>query len=178
MPELSPGALSFFATPSAADLDDHRHRYRCPLNDDDDDNNNKDFAASSATTVTFPVIGASATSSTTAADRSAFFVCRHRRRLNDASSATTDRRNDSAKEPTDDGRPAVFRETLRGSAHGARLPVHILLHALPEFTDRQLADATGTQNSSNATVWHVPPLPIHTANGSQTVSPRIRRWPS
>jgi len=130
MPELSPGALSFFATLSATALEDHRHHYRCPLNDD----NNKDFAASSATKVTFPAIGASATSSTTSADRLAFFVCR----LNDASSAAADRRNDSAKEPTADGQPSVFREALRGGAHGARLSVHILLYALPEFTDRQV----------------------------------------
>jgi len=128
MPELSPGALSFFATSTAAP-DDHRHCYRCPPDDDDDDDNNH----FTATTVTFPAAGTSATSPE-AADRPAFFVCR----LNDASSATADRRNDSAEEPTDDGRPSVFRETLRGGAHGARLPVHILLHALPEFTDRQV----------------------------------------
>lgn len=139
MPELSPGALLFFVTSAAPD--DHRHRYRCP-SDEDDDNDN-DFAASSATTVTFPAAGVSATSSATA-DRPASFVYRLRRLID--ASAATDRRNDSAEEPADDGRPSVFSETLRGSAHGARLPVHILLHALSEFTDRQLADATGTQN--------------------------------
>lgn len=129
MPELSPGVLLSFATSAA--LDDHRHRYRCPSDNDD-----IDFAASSATTVTLlPAAGASPTSSA-AADCSAFFVCHHHRRLNDASSsAAADHRNDSAKEPAAVGRPSVFRETLRGRAHGARLPVHILLHALPEFTD-------------------------------------------
>lgn len=124
MPELSPGALLFFATSAAPD--DH-HRYRC-LPDVDSDNH---FAASS-TTITFPAAGVSATSS--AADRLAFSVYHHRRLID----APTDRQNDSAEEPTVDGRPTVFRETLRGGAHGARFPVHILLHALPEFTDRQV----------------------------------------
>jgi len=126
MPELSPGALLFFVTSTA--LDD-RHRYRCPSDNDDND-----FAPLSATTFTLPASGASPTSSSVA-DCSAFIVCHHRRRLNDATSTLADCRNDSAKEPTDDGRPSVFRETLRGGAHGALLPVHILLHALPEFTD-------------------------------------------
>lgn len=127
MPELSPGALLFIATSAAPDL--RHHRYRCPLDVDDDNH----FAASS-TTVTFPAAGASATSS--AVDRLAFSAYR-RGRLIDVS-AVADRPNDSAEEPSDDGRPSVFRETLRGGAHGARLPVHILLHALPEFADRQV----------------------------------------
>jgi len=127
MPELSPGAL-FIATSAAPDR--RHHRYRCPLDVDDDDNH---FAASS-TTVTFPAAGASATSS--AVDRLAFSVY-GRDRLIDAS-AVADRKNDGAEEPSDDGWPSVFRETLRGGAHGARLPVHILLHALPEFADRQV----------------------------------------
>lgn len=132
MPELSPGALLFIATSAAPD-----RRYRCPLDVDDDDH--RHFAAASSTTVTFPAAGASATSSA-AVDRLAFSVYR-RGRLIDAS-AVADRQNDSAEKPSDDGRPSVFRETLRGGAHGARLPVHILLHALPEFADRQVHTET------------------------------------
>jgi len=131
MPELSSGALLFFVTSAAPD--DRHHRYLSPLDVDNDNH----FAASS-TTITFPAAGASATSS--AADRLVFSVYHHRRLID----APTDRQNDSVEEPTVDSRPTVFRETLRGCAHGARFPVHILLHALPEFTDRQFADATGT----------------------------------
>lgn len=44
----------------------------------------------------------------------------------------------NAEEPPDSSRPAVFRETLRGGTDGARLPIHILLHALPEFPNCQV----------------------------------------
>lgn len=47
-------------------------------------------------------------------------------------------RDDNTEEPADSRRPAVYRQTLRGRADGARLLVHILLHALSEFTDRQV----------------------------------------
>lgn len=45
--------------------------------------------------------------------------------------------DDNAEEPPD-SRPAVFRETLRGGTDGARLPVYILLHPLPELPNRQV----------------------------------------
>lgn len=46
--------------------------------------------------------------------------------------------NDVAEDPTDRYRPTVLRKTVRRRAHGARLSVNILLHALSEFADHQV----------------------------------------
>lgn len=121
MPELSPGALLLFVAAAA-----NRRRRRCRR--DDDGYRRCEFAAS---VVAFPADAAGA------ALAPLRFVTRHRhhRRVT--------RANDRAHEPpTDGGRPTVLCETLRGRAHGARLPVHILLHALPEFAHRQVNTLT------------------------------------
>lgn len=123
MPELSPGALLLFAAAAA-----NRRRRR----DDNGGYRHSEFAASVTVTVPAP---ADAAGAVPAPLRPVTRHCQRRRRRR----RVTTRANDRApQEPPTDGRPTVFRETLRGRAHGARIPVHILLHALPEFANRQV----------------------------------------
>lgn len=112
MPEVSPGTLSLFAAAAADRIGDP-------------------FVSRQRTGVR-----KHATTATIARARSRLHRRRRSRRVINA-----DRRRyryDDVEKPADDGRPTVFLQTLRGGTHGARLSVHILLHALPEFADRQV----------------------------------------